>query len=130
MRAWVALLIGLSSCAEVSPAADPDTTAALASLLNHPDPLRREEAATRLSIRGSTLAEALGGTASARAEEDTASLRSGIREALAEPSAERMIRHAWHSLRAGCLARDAKRVSAALGAQGFQVIEIYEPGDG
>jgi hypothetical protein len=130
MRPCFVLLVGLTSCAGVPSGEALETPAALASLLNHPDPARREEAAARLSIRGTTIAEALGGKISARAEEDTASLRARIKEALAEPSAERMIRRAFHALRAGCLARDAQRVSAALGGQGFRLIEIYEPDDG
>src|SRR5579862_7092670 len=130
MRRWLVLLVGLSSCSDVPPDGEPDPPAALAFLLDHPDPARREEAATRLSIRGLTVAEALEGKLLARVEEDTGSLRLGIREALVEPSAERMIRRALHSLRAGCLARDARRISAALAAQGFRLIETYEPRDG
>jgi len=130
MRPCIVLLLALSSCAEVLPAGVPASPSALACLLDHPDPARREEAAARLSILGSTLAEALGGKTADRAEEDTASLRPAFQQALAEPTAERMIRRAFHSLRTGCLARDATRVAAALGAQGFRRIEIYEPHDG
>jgi len=101
-----------------------------ATLLNHPDPARREEAAARLSIRGWTIAEALEGKGSPQVDEDGAGLRKGVQDAVAETSPERMIRRAWHALRLGCLAREARRVSAALGTQGFRLIEIYEPTDG
>ncbi|HLY75053.1 MAG TPA: hypothetical protein VKU80_13110 [Planctomycetota bacterium] len=130
MRPCIVLLLGLTSCAEVLPASQASTPAALASLLDHPDPARREEAAARLSILGSTVAEALGGKTAARTDEDTGSLRAALQQALAEPTAERMIRRAFHSLRTGCLARDAPVVAAALSAQGFRRIEIYEPHDG
>ncbi|HLY10814.1 MAG TPA: hypothetical protein VKW04_16045 [Planctomycetota bacterium] len=127
---WPLLWVCIASCAGPAPSQDPEIPAALSLRLNHPDPACREEAVAGISIRGQTVQEALGGTWPARVEQDTASLRTAIRDALAEPSPERMIRHAYHSLRTGCLARDARRVSAALAAQGFVRIEIYEPHDG
>src|SRR5882724_479227 len=123
------LLVCLASCAGTPPVPESAPPAALAALLNHPDPARREEAVARLSIRGSTIAEALEGKSAPRVDEDSAALRKGVQDAVAETSPERMIRRAWHALRRGCLAREAKRVSAALGAQGFRLIEIYEPND-
>jgi hypothetical protein len=127
---WTALLLGLASCSGAAPAAEPETPAAWAALLGSPDPERREEAAAAISIRGLTLGEAAGGRSLARSAEDAASLRAGIREALAEAGPERMVRHAYHRLRLGCLARDAKSVSVALDLQGFRLIEIYEPNGG
>jgi len=126
----IVLLVCLASCAGTPPDRDSDPPAALAALLNHSDPARREEAAARLSIRGWTIAEALEGKDSPRVDEDSAGLRKGVQDAIAEASPERMIRRAWHALRLGCLAREAKRVSAALGTQGFRLIEIYEPNEG
>jgi hypothetical protein len=128
--AWPVLLACLASCAPAAPAGVQETPIPPVQLLDHPDPARREQAVAGVSVRGLTLEEACGGRIPARSEEDAASLRSGIREALTEPGPERMIRHAWHSLRLGCLAREAKAVSAALAAQGFRLLEIYEPNDG
>ena len=82
------------------------------------------------SQQGLTLEEAYPGGDLARSDEDAASLRSGIQGALAQASPEHLIRHAYHTLRLGCLAREAKAVSAALAAQGFRLMEIYEPNDG
>lgn len=126
----IVLLVCLASCAGTPPVPESDPPAALAALLNHPDPARREEAAARLSIRGWTIAEALEGKEAPRVDEDGAGLRKGVQDAITQPSPELMVRRAWHALRLGCLAREAKPVSAALGTQGFRLIEIYEPTDG
>jgi len=125
----IPLLVCLCACAGNPPLPDPDPPASLAALLNHPDPSRREEAAARLSIRGWTIAEALEGMVPPRADEDAAALRKGVQDAIAERGPERMVRRAWHALRLGCVARDSRQVSAALGVQGFRLIEIYEPND-
>jgi hypothetical protein len=128
--AWPLLLFCLASCATAAPAGEREPHPPLAVRLDQPDPARREEAVAAVSIRGLTLAEVSGGRTPARSDEDAASLRSGIAAALAEAGPERMIRHAYHTLRLGCLAREAKAVSAALAAQGFRLMEIYEPNDG
>ena len=121
-------LILLASCA-APPETEREDPSGAALLLNHADPDRREEAVARLSILGYTLSDALGSWTLVRQEEDTASLRTGLREAMTEPSPERRIWRAWHLLRRGCLAREGKQVAAALGAQGFRLIEIYEPNE-
>lgn len=125
MRLALPLLL-LASCAAPAPEEDPFE---LALYLHHPDPSFREEAAARLSIAGAALSEMVEGKALARFEQDTDSLRARVAAARAEPDPERMIWRAWHALRLGCLAREGKRVGAALAAQGFRLIEIYEPDD-
>lgn len=123
MRAVLFLL--LCSCAAPPPERDGDP-ADLAELLTHPDVSRREEGLARLSIRGATLDASV----SALLEADTDSMGARMKEALAEPTPERMIWRAYHVLRSGCLAREARRVSPALREQGFRLIEIYEPKEG
>lgn len=128
---WPALLVSLASCAAPPLAAPPEKLPAPpASFLDQPDPARREEAVAGVALRGLTLAEAGGGGPLPRTDEDTASLKAGIQNALAASTPERMIHQAYHVLRLGCLAREAKALSGALSAQGFRLIEIYEPNDG
>src|SRR5438105_1506370 len=115
MRRGVLFLL-LASCAG-PPAGESDDPAALLDLLDHRDPLRREEAAHRLSIAGLTIPE----------NRDTEGLRAGIARAVEERDPQRMIWRAYHALRAGCLARDWARLSDALSRQGFKLVEIYEP---
>jgi hypothetical protein len=115
-----AFLLLLGACASVPDAPeDPD---ALIRLLSHSHPLRREEAAFRISLTGATIPEGI-----AFAEEDTAAMRQGISAAVEERTPERMVWRAYHALRAGCLARPWGRVSDALSRQGFRLIEIFEP---
>jgi hypothetical protein len=118
MRFAFLLLLGACATAPEAPE-DPD---ALIRLLSHSHPLRREEAAFRLSLAGGTIPEGI-----AFAEEDTAAMRQGISAAVEERSPERMVWRAYHALRAGCLARPWSRVSDALSRQGFRLIEIFEP---
>jgi hypothetical protein len=127
---WPLLLVCLASCAPPTASGGSPSPASSALLLDHPDPARREEAVAAVSILGLTLEEAMGGWFLVRSDADAASLRAGIQGALSEPSPERLVRRAYHSLRLGCLAREAKSVSAALAAQGFRLAEIYEPNDG
>ncbi|MBV8881816.1 MAG: hypothetical protein JO332_17795 [Planctomycetaceae bacterium] len=124
MRRTLALLL-LTSCADVPPPADREDPAALARLLRDADPDRREEGVSRLAVRGLALQ-----SIPPLLEEDTDSLRAGVEEALAEPAPERMVWRAYHRLRLGCLAREPTRVSSALRAQGFRLLEIYEPREG
>jgi len=123
MRA--AFLLLLCSCAAPPPehAEDP---AEIEELLKHPDVDRREEGLARLAIRGATLDRPV----SSLLETDTDSISARMQESLAEPTPERMLWRAYHGLRAGCLAREGKRISSALREQGFRLIEIYEPKDG
>jgi hypothetical protein len=121
------LLIVLAACAPAPSSEEPRPPAAATIPLDHPDPARREEAVASASARGLSLEEAKGDRSLDRSSEDTASLRAGIQNALGEPSPERMIHHAYHVLRLGCLARDARTVAGALSGQGFRLIEIYEP---
>jgi len=119
MRAGIPVLAFLSACAGAS-VEERDDPSALIELLDHRDPLRREEAAHRLSILGVTIP----------ANRDTTAIREELTRALQESSPERKIWRAWHLLRAGCLARDGARVEQELVKQGFGLIEIYEPHDG
>jgi hypothetical protein len=118
MRFSFLLLLGACATAREAPE-DPQE---LIRLLSHPHPLRREEAAFRLSLAGGTIPEGI-----AFAEEDTAAIRQGISAAIEERGPERMVWRAYHALRAGCLARPWSRVSDALSRQGFRLIEIFEP---
>jgi hypothetical protein len=115
-----ALLLLLGACATAPEA--PEDPEALIRLLSHSHPLRREEAAFRLSLAGGMIPEGV-----PFAEEDTAAMRQGISAAVEERSPERMVWRAYHALRAGCLARPWSRVSDALSRQGFRLIEIFEP---
>ncbi|HZE97554.1 MAG TPA: hypothetical protein VE981_11050 [Planctomycetota bacterium] len=126
-RTVLLLAILLASCG--APPSAPAPAEDLALLLGHPDPARREEGAARLSIRGITLPEALAGRDAvlSRTEADTDSLRQGIERAAAETTAERLVWRAWHELRLGCLAREWRRIFAALPRQGFRLIEVNEP---
>jgi hypothetical protein len=128
MRPQVLLLL-LSACSAPPDVADPREPEEAVELLGRADVRRREEGAYRLSILGGTIPDALAGreNALAFAEEDTASMRQGIALALEERDPHRKIWRAWHALRAGCLAREWSRVSAALSTQGFRLLEIYEP---
>jgi hypothetical protein len=117
MRAGIPLVALLSACAGAS-VPERDDPPALAELLQHRDPFRREEAAHRLSILGVTIP----------ANRDTTAMREELRRALQENSTpERKIWRAWHLLRAGCLARDGALVEQELAKQGFGRLEIYEP---
>jgi hypothetical protein len=117
---FVCLAVLLGACATApEPAEDPEE---LIRLLNHSHPLRREEAAFRLSLAGGTIPEGI-----AAAEEDTASMRQGISLAIEERDPQRMVWRAYHALRVGSLARPWSRVSEALSRQGFRLIEIFEP---
>jgi len=116
MRRAVLLFGLLASCAH-APVDEPDDPAGLIELLDHPDLLRREEAAHRLSILGLKIPE----------NGDTARLKEGLAQAVAERDPQRIIWRAYHVLRAGCLAREGIRVDDALSSQGLRLIEIYEP---
>lgn len=125
---WMAVPL-LGSCAGAGILEEPDDPAALAEMLGSGDPLRREEAAHRLSLLGVTVHEALGPRAQVAAllDEDTASMRVELARALGERDAPRIVWRAYHILRGGCLGRDWGRVSDALSRQGFRLSEIYEP---
>jgi len=115
--AWLLLLLGCATAPEV-----PEDPQELIRLLSHSHPLRREEAAFRLSLAGGTIPEGL-----AKAEEDTESMRQEISLAIEERDPQRLVWRAYHGLRVGSLARPWSRVSDALTRQGFRLIEIYEP---
>ncbi len=124
-----ALLLLLSACSALPEGPDPREPEEAVELLGHADVRRREEGAYRLSILGGTIPDALAGRekALAYADEDTGAMRQGISRALEERDPQLMIWRAWHALRTGCLAREWSRVSEALSAQGFRLVEIYEP---
>jgi len=124
MRTPLLFLAGLlASCATAPSAPPPDP----ATLFTHADLLRREEGAARLSIQKRTVQEALDERQLAAADADTAALVERLELAAEEKTPELMVRRAWHALRCGALAREWKRLSAALSRQGLQLEEMYEP---
>jgi len=127
MRAAFPWFLMLGACATAPEA--PDDPTELIRLLRHPDPLRREEGAFRLSLAGGTIPDALEGNelALSYADEDLASMGPVIAAALEERDPQRMVWRAYHALRVGCLARPWSRVSDALSRRGFRLIEIFEP---
>ena len=118
MRPAIPVLALLASCA--SPSADePEDPAALTRQLDHADPLRREEAAHRLSLLGVTVP----------GNDDTLGVGDRLAEALQQRDPQKMVWRAYHLLRLGCLGRDWTRLEGDLPRQGFRLIEIYEPHD-
>ena len=132
MRVFLALGAFLTACSGIGPGEEPSDPEDLAVLLGSDDPRKREEAAHRLSLKGQTVHEALETRERAEAiiavlDEDTASMRARLTRALATRDAQQIVCRAYHILRGGCLGREWRRVSKALGDQRFQLIEIYEP---
>ncbi len=129
MRASAAWLAFLAACSGAGFLDEPDDPAVLGALLGSDHPLKREEAAHRLSLLGRTVHEAVAGRPQVEAlvDQDTASMRAGLAGALEERDAGRIVRQAYHALRGGCLGREWSRVSDALARQRFRLIEIYEP---
>ncbi len=129
MRLSLTIALLLAGCAGLDLDNGPEEPARLAALLESGDPLAREEGAHRLSLLGMSVHEALEteGRPAGLVDQDTASLRERLEDALRERDPERMVWRAYHALRGGCLGRDWRRISEALSRQLFRLVEIYEP---
>jgi hypothetical protein len=120
MRLWIAVMGALAGCAPAVRPEEPEDPEKLLMLWRDGDARRREEAVQRMARAG----------LSVPATEDTESVGPEVLRALLERSPERMVWHAWHAIRLGCLAREWTRVSDALTRQGFRRSEVYEPDEG
>jgi hypothetical protein len=131
MRAGSLSLLALAiSCSAAPPEAPGEDPGELAALLASGDPLRREEAAHRLVLRGRTVREAAADPrVLALLDEDTASMGAELARIfeVVPGRYDRRLRDAYHALRGGCLGREWRLLSAALARQGFRLVEIYEP---